>query len=121
MKDAPDLVPTLAALALVAGGPCRLRDVGHLRLKESDRLGLLASNLELLGREARVVEDRLEIGPPREPLHGGTIATEGDHRIAMAFAIAGLAIPGITLDDASCVAKSDPGFWERFDALTVSG
>jgi 3-phosphoshikimate 1-carboxyvinyltransferase len=118
MADAPDLVPTLAALALFADGPCVVRDVAHLRLKESDRLELLAQNLTTLGRLSKAVDDRLEVGPPGTDLRGALIATASDHRIAMAFAIAGLRVEGITLDDADCVAKSDPGFWHRFEELT---
>jgi 3-phosphoshikimate 1-carboxyvinyltransferase len=118
MSDAPDLVPTLAALALFSDGPCVVRDVAHLRFKESDRLELLAQNLTRLGREARIVDDRLEVDPPGSTLHGAVIVTASDHRIAMAFAVAGLRTGGITLDDAACVAKSDPGFWQRFESLT---
>jgi 3-phosphoshikimate 1-carboxyvinyltransferase len=118
MSDAPDLVPTLAALALFSDGPCVVRDVAHLRFKESDRLELLAQNLTKLGRESQTVDDRLEVGPPGTTLHGAVIVTASDHRIAMAFAVAGLRMGGITLDDAACVAKSDPGFWQRFESLT---
>ncbi len=115
--DCPDLVPTLAALALFARGPCRIHNVAHLRLKESDRLDVLARNLVVLGRGAEAAADSLTIGPPAGRLHGGVITTAGDHRIAMAFAVAGLALPGIAIDDASCVTKSNPAFWTDFARL----
>jgi 3-phosphoshikimate 1-carboxyvinyltransferase len=117
LGEAPDLVPTVAVLALFADGPSVLRGIAHLRHKESDRLGLLARNLRALGRPARAFEDRLEIGPRAGELRGAAILTASDHRIAMAFAIAGLRIPGIELDDADCVGKSNPEFWSQFRAF----
>ncbi len=119
LTDAPDLAPTLAVLALFAEGPCVLRGIAHLRLKESDRVAVLARNLEILGRPTRVGEGALEIGhPPRPSTRGARrILTASDHRIAMAFAVAGLRIEGLVLDDADCVAKSNPSFWDQFADL----
>ena len=122
LEEAPDLAPTVAVLALAAEGVCRLRGVGHLRHKESDRLALLVENLGALGCEAAVDESSLTIrrpvnGPPRDV----TIRTEGDHRMAMAFAIAGLRAPGLRVDDPSCVKKSYPGFWQDLQRLTPPG
>lgn len=119
MRDAPDLVPTLATLALFADGPSVVRGVAHLAHKESDRAAVLAENLGRLGRTARAVEDRLEIGPPAANLRPAVVRTASDHRMAMAFAVAGLRLPGLTIDDAPCVAKSHPDFWKelaRFEA-----
>jgi len=120
LSDAPDLVPTLAVLALFADGPSAMRGVGHLRIKESDRLETLAGNLRRLGRDASTTEDALLVGPDssRRP-KGAMIETASDHRMAMAFAIAGLRIPGVTIDDADCVAKSNPDFWKDFSRLTT--
>ena len=120
LSDAPDLGPTLAVLALFSSGECRLRGIAHLRLKESDRLAVLAGNLRLLGRGASAREDSLVIERPGRPLRGGTVATASDHRIAMAFAVAGLQVPEILLDDSDCVSKSHPGFWEQFGRLEGS-
>ena len=78
---------------------------------------MLARNLSSLGRPARAEDDSLVIDRRAGPLHGGRVATASDHRIAMAFAIAGLRIEGIVLDDASCVAKSQPRFWLDFSSL----
>lgn len=117
MGHAPDLVPTLAALALFATGACAIRGVPHLRHKESDRLEVLAHNLQLLGRDARAVDDGLIIAPASGRLHGAVISTASDHRMAMAFAIAGLRIGDVSIDDPDCVAKSNPGFWTQLRAL----
>lgn len=117
LGHAPDLVPTLAILGLFAEGASTLRGIAHLRHKESDRLELLARNLRALGRAAEAVEDRLEIGPPSTTLRGGPVSTASDHRMAMAFAVAGLRLDGIVVDDEGCVAKSDPRFWGRLEAL----
>ena len=119
LKDAPkaDLVPTIALLSLFADGPCAMRGIAHLRLKESDRLEVLAANLRALGREAEVTEESLRVGAPTGPLHGARIVTRGDHRMAMAFAVAGLRVAGVEIDEPGCVAKSNPGFWDQFGRL----
>jgi 3-phosphoshikimate 1-carboxyvinyltransferase len=117
--DAPDLVPTLAVLGLFADGPSRLRGVAHLRLKESDRLAVLAENLTALGRPASADADSLSIGPAAAGVHGGSVKTASDHRMAMAFGIAGLRIGGVTVDDAGCVSKSNPAFWDQLDELAA--
>jgi 3-phosphoshikimate 1-carboxyvinyltransferase len=117
LGEAPDLVPTVAALAAFATGPSRIRGVGHLRFKESDRLATIAANLAAIGRPATAGADRLDIGAVTGPLHGATIRTASDHRIAMAFAVVGLAVAGVVIDDAGCVAKSHPGFWDQLSKL----
>lgn len=105
-----DEIPLLAVLAAKALGETRFRAVGELRVKESDRLGLIASNLRALGQEAAVEGDDLVIkgcaAPPR-----GRVRTEGDHRIAMAFRVLGT-VPGarVSIDDMACADVSFPGF-----------
>ena len=116
LADTPDLGPSVAVLALFADGPSRIGGVAHLRLKESDRLDLLARNLRALGRDARATADSLVVGGVSRP-RGAVIQTAGDHRMAMAFAVAGLRQPGIVIDDPACVAKSNPSFWEQVDSL----
>ncbi len=117
MSDAPDVVPTLAAIALFAEGECAMRGIAHLRIKESDRLGVLATNLRRLGRDAEATDDALVVGPPSGALHGATIETASDHRMAMAFAVAGLRVEGIVIDDPDCVSKSNATFWNDFTRL----
>jgi 3-phosphoshikimate 1-carboxyvinyltransferase len=105
-----DEIPMLAALASRAAGETAFRDVGELRLKESDRLGLIAHNIRAIGGRAEARDDDLYVegveAPPR-----GTVRTAGDHRIAMAFAVLGT-LPGarVAVDDLACAAVSFPGF-----------
>lgn len=118
LNDMPDMVPTLAVLAAFAAGPSRIRNVGHLRFKESDRLAAVSTELNKLGAEAEVVGDRLEVRPSGV-MRGATIETYDDHRIAMSFALAGLMIPGVTIMNPGCVAKSMPTFFEYLGKLRV--
>lgn len=113
MGDMPDMVPTLAVVAAFAKGTTIIRNVAHLRAKESDRLAAVAAELNKMGIIARTTESELMVegGEP----HGAAINTYDDHRIAMSFAVAGLAVPGIVIKDEECVGKSFPGFWEVFE------
>ncbi|MFB6368494.1 MAG: 3-phosphoshikimate 1-carboxyvinyltransferase [Gemmatimonadota bacterium] len=114
-----DEVPALAALAARIPGRSEIRGAGELRVKESDRLSLLAENLEAVGVTVEEREDGLAVEGHREPLEG-RIRTEGDHRIAMAFGtLAGLPGNRIEVDDPGCVEVSYPGFWE--DVRRVTG
>jgi 3-phosphoshikimate 1-carboxyvinyltransferase len=117
LRQAPDLAPTAAVLALFCEGRSILTGIGHLRGKESDRLEAIAESLMALGRTVRPSRDALVVEAADRPLRAATIATRGDHRIAMAFALAALRLEGIELDDPGCVAKSYPAFWEDLQAL----
>lgn len=119
MADLPDQVPTLAAIAPFAAGTTHIRNVAHLRIKESDRLAACAAELERLGVAAEELPDGLTIPgvwarsrPPATPVR---VATYDDHRIAMSFALTGLRRPGVEIADPGVVAKSYPGFWEDFE------
>lgn len=105
-----DELPILACLAARAEGTSRFAGLAELRVKESDRLTLLAENLSRVGASARVEGDDLVVVGSDAPL-AGTAVTEGDHRIAMAFQVLGLA-PGaaIAVDDPACADVSFPGF-----------
>jgi 3-phosphoshikimate 1-carboxyvinyltransferase len=118
MNAMPDAVPTLAAVALFASTPTRIRNVAHLRFKESDRIGSLATEVRKLGGSIVIYEDGLEIKPA--PLHGGTVATYDDHRMAMAAALIGLRVPGVEVENPACVQKSFPRFWEELDRLCAT-
>jgi len=115
----PDLAPAGAVLMLFAEGPAALRNVAHLRHKESDRFEVLRAALTALGRRVRVDGDDLVADRGARPgdLSGARVQTASDHRIAMAFAVAGLRLAGVELDDRACVAKSYPGFWTDFARL----
>ncbi|WP_351223624.1 3-phosphoshikimate 1-carboxyvinyltransferase [Streptomyces sp. NPDC002133] len=115
MRDISDTMPTLAAIAPFAEGPVRIKDVGNTRVKECDRLEACALNLRRLGITVTTGPDWIEIRPgtPRAT----EIATHGDHRIVMSFAVTGLRAPGMTYDDPGCVRKTFPGFHEAFAAV----
>ncbi|MDD1666909.1 MAG: 3-phosphoshikimate 1-carboxyvinyltransferase [Methanomicrobiales archaeon] len=110
MSGSPDTVQTLCAVAAFAQGPTRIRGIGHLRLKESDRIEATAKALRSLGGDVTVERDMITIEP--RPLHGGIVDPAGDHRTAMAFSVIGLGAGGVTIRDPECVAKSFPEFWE---------
>ena len=120
LGDIPDAAPTLAAVAMFARGPTRLRNIAHLRVKESDRIEGIAACVRALGAEAETGPDYLVVTPPEggtAALHGGDINPEADHRLAMAFATAGLAVPGVRILDSGCVSKSFPGFFDILRSL----
>ena len=113
-----DELPILAVAASFAEGETRLSGAEELRLKESDRIEALAQ-LRHLGVDFEPTPDGFVVrGRPDSRLDTGTISTHGDHRIAMAFAVAGLRSPGgITIDDPACADVSFPGFFERLRTL----
>ncbi len=113
--DMPDVVPTLAVLAACRPGRTIIKNVAHLRIKESNRLEALVRELTKTGIKAEETEDGLRIEGGRP--HGAEIETYNDHRIAMSFAILGLAVPGIKIKDPDCVKKSFPGFWGELKKL----
>ncbi len=122
LSATPDQVPTLAALAPFAAGTTRITGVPHLRIKESDRLSAMASELSRVGAEVEELEDGLLIPgiwarsePPEAPV---AVSTWGDHRIAMSMALVGLRRPGVSILDPGVVAKSYPDFWHHLDRLT---
>ncbi|MGD9765157.1 MAG: 3-phosphoshikimate 1-carboxyvinyltransferase [Candidatus Binatia bacterium] len=114
-----DTAPTLAALAPFAAGPVHIRNVAHLRWQESDRLRAVATELARLGAHVEEHPDGLSVWP--SPLRGASIETYDDHRIAMAFALVGLRVPGVVIKNPGCVAKTFPDFFQRLDALRADG
>ena len=120
MGDCPDVVPTLAVVAALAKGRTVIKNIAHLRIKECDRLHVVAVELAKLGVQVQELADTLIIegvAGTDTKLHGATIDTYNDHRIAMCFAVAGLVIEGVRISGEECVVKSFPDFWERFDKL----
>jgi len=111
MGAMPDMVPTLAAIALFAEGKTTIRNVSHLRLKESNRLQAIAIEWTRLGGQIEELADGLIIYGGR-PLSGTDVDSHDDHRIAMSLAVVGLRVPGIRVRGESCVNKSFPRFWE---------
>jgi 3-phosphoshikimate 1-carboxyvinyltransferase len=115
MNDISDTVMTLAAVACFAEGPTSIRNVAHIRHKETDRLAALATELRRVGAQVDEFADGLTITP--RPLHGAEIETYNDHRMAMSMALIGLRVPGIVIKDPGCVAKTYPGFWHDLEKL----
>jgi 3-phosphoshikimate 1-carboxyvinyltransferase len=109
MNGMPDMVATLAAIAPFATSVTRIRKVDFIRHHESDRLRAIAAELRRLGASVTDLEDGLEILPSR--LTGASIETYDDHRIAMAFSMVGLRIPGVKIQNPGCVAKTFPDFF----------
>lgn len=115
MNDISDTVMTLAAVACFAAGPTTIRNVGHIRHKETDRLSALATELRRLGAGVEEFADGLTITP--QALHGAVVQTYNDHRMAMSLALVGLRVPGVVIDNPGCVAKTYPGFFEDLEKL----
>jgi 3-phosphoshikimate 1-carboxyvinyltransferase len=109
MRQISDTVPTLAVVALFAQGPTTIRGVEHIRHKESNRIGDLARELRKLGAIVHERQDGLQIVPGK--LHGNTLQTYDDHRMAMSLSLAGLRIPGVTILDPGCTSKTYPDFF----------
>ena len=118
MNRLPDGVMTLAVLAALAQGETRIVNVANLRIKESDRLAALVTELRRIGIEAEELPDGIRIrgGEP----HSADIETYADHRMAMSFAILGARVPGIRIGTPECVSKSYPTFFEELQALYPS-
>ena len=115
MSNMPDVVPTLSVISLFAKSTTTIKNVPHLRLKETDRLKALSLELRKVGANVEELQDGLRI--KRRRLQKAIIETYNDHRMAMSFAMAGLAINGIRIKNPSCVNKSFPDFWIKFEKL----
>jgi 3-phosphoshikimate 1-carboxyvinyltransferase len=119
LNDLPDQAQTLAVLALFADGPVVIEHVPNLRIKETDRLRALALELRRFGATVDERPDGLTVVPPQAPPDGVVVETYGDHRMAMAFAVAGARWSGVTIDDPGCVAKTYPGFFDDLARVGV--
>jgi 3-phosphoshikimate 1-carboxyvinyltransferase len=115
MRDLSDTAPTLAVVAAFARTPTRLRGIGFIRRKESDRIGDVIRELGRCGIDADEEPDGLVVRPGTP--HAAEVATYDDHRMAMSFALLGLRSPGIGIADPDVVAKTFPGYWDALAAL----
>jgi 3-phosphoshikimate 1-carboxyvinyltransferase len=115
MNAISDTVPTLAVVALFASEPTHIKNVAHIRDKETDRIRDLATELRKLGAKVTEHPDGLTIYP--SPLHKATIQTYDDHRMAMSLSLVGLCVEGVDIIDPSCVAKTFPDYWNRLSDI----
>jgi 3-phosphoshikimate 1-carboxyvinyltransferase len=113
MNAFSDQALTLAALAPFCEGPTNIRNVGHIRKQECDRIRAISKNLATLGIRTEERQDGITIFPGRP--QGGLIETFGDHRVAMAFSLVGLKVPGVAIDNEACVAKTFEDYWKVFE------
>jgi len=115
LRGAPDLAPLMGALACIAEGETVVGGAAHLRDKESDRIAAVVAAARAIGCHAAERPDGFVVrgGTAR----AGLVDARGDHRIAMAFALVGLAVPGVRVADETCVAKSYPGYWDALASL----
>jgi len=117
MNTMSDVVPTLAAVACFARGRTTITNVAHLRYKETDRLAAVATELRRLGAGVEEKADGLVIEPGE--LHGATVETYDDHRMAMSLGLVGLRVPGVRLRNPECVAKTYPRFFDDLRSITT--
>lgn len=115
MNDISDTVMTLAAVACFAEGPTTIRNVAHIRHKETDRLAALTTELRRLGAGVVECADGLTITPAL--LRGAVVQTYHDHRMAMSLALIGLKVSGVVIDNPACVAKTYPRFFDDLERL----
>ncbi len=114
-----DEIPILAVLGAVSRDGLIVRDCGELRVKETDRIGTISANLARMGVSVKTSEDMIEI-PGRQKLHGATLPSAGDHRIAMAFSVAALAADGpSTIEGSEAASVSFPEFFATLRQITV--
>jgi len=114
LSDNPDLVPSLAVAASFCEGISYIRNIEHLRYKESDRITSMINGLNNMGVQAGCSSRDLVIFGNPHQIHGAEIRSYNDHRVAMSFAVAGLRVGGIVIDNEKCVEKSYPDFWIHF-------
>lgn len=115
MNAISDTAQTLAVVALFADGPTRIRNVGHMRHKETDRVAAVVNEIRRMGVAADEHDDGLTVHPGQ--IQPATIATYDDHRMAMSFALAGLRVDGIQIADPGCTRKTYPRFFSDLEQL----
>lgn len=116
MNHIPDAAMTIATAAVFAKGPTRLRNIYNWRIKETDRLNAMATELRKIGAEVEEGEDYILVNPPLAPKHAA-IDTYNDHRMAMCFSLLAFADCGVTINDPDCTSKTFPDYFQRFAAL----
>jgi 3-phosphoshikimate 1-carboxyvinyltransferase len=116
VRDCSDVFPTLAVVATQASEATELTGIGHTRKQESDRVTVVANGIKALGGRAQAFADAIRVEPA--PLHDGIVDACGDHRVAMAFSVLGLQVPGVAIKGAGSVTKTFPQFYEMLAELS---
>jgi 3-phosphoshikimate 1-carboxyvinyltransferase len=116
LRDIPDTAQTLAVVAPFASSPTRIRGIASARLKETDRIHATCTELTRLGLRVEQHEDGMTIYPSNE-IRPAVIQTYNDHRMAMAFSLIGLRVPGVKIENPLCVSKTFPRYWEVLEQL----
>jgi 3-phosphoshikimate 1-carboxyvinyltransferase len=116
VRDCSDVFPTLTVVATQASEATELTGIGHTRKQESDRVTVVANGINALGGRAQAFADAIRVEPA--PLHDGVVDASGDHRVAMAFSILGLQVPGVAIKGAGAVAKTFPQFYDMLAELS---
>jgi len=115
LADFSDTAPTLAVVAALADSPTRIRGIGFVRSKESDRIGAVVEELQKCGVDAVEEDEGMLIRP--SGVHAAVVDPHDDHRLAMAFAVLGLRVPGIDIADPACVTKTFPAYFDVLESL----
>ena len=115
VRDCSDVFPSLAVVATQCETRTELGGIAHTRLQESDRIRAVADGINALGGRATAYADSIRIDPAQ--LHDGTVDARGDHRVAMAFSVLGLQIPGVAIEGAESVSKTFPDFFAMLGEL----
>jgi 3-phosphoshikimate 1-carboxyvinyltransferase len=115
VRDCSDVFPTLAVVATQAAEPTELTGIGHTRKQESDRVKAVADGINVLGGRALAFADAIRVEP--RPLHDGIVDSRHDHRVAMAFSVLGLEVPGVAINGADAVSKTFPDFYSMLGEL----
>lgn len=116
VRDCSDVFPTLAVVATQASEATEITGIGHTRKQESDRVTVVAEGIKALGGRAQAFADAIRVEPA--PLHDGIVDACGDHRVAMAFSVLGLQVPGVAIKGAGSVTKTFPQFYEMLAELS---
>ena len=115
----PDAAMTLAVVALAAGAPCTLRNIGSWRVKETDRIAAMAAELRKVGATIKEEDEAIHITPPARLTPNAVIDTYDDHRIAMCFSLVSLLGVPVTINDPQCTRKTFPDYFAVFESLTA--
>ncbi len=117
LNHVPDAAMTAAVLALFADGPCRVRNIASWRVKETDRIAAMASELRKLGAAVEEGSDYLKVAPPTRLTANVAVDTYDDHRMAMCFSLVSLGGVAVTINDPDCVAKTFPEYFKAFNSI----